>query len=115
MDGANMNAQVGLTKSCGILALMFVILTCIKHLPFLTVVVDRALDHCSRKALVPFLPGHSVVKIAKEKAIPAVSSAPYGSASVLTISYAYIKMMGAEGLTHATKDAILNANYVKEN
>jgi glycine dehydrogenase len=63
--------------------------------------------------LVPFLPGHAVVKTGGNEAIPAVSAAPYGSASILTISYAYIAMMGGEGLTRATKQAILNANYIK--
>lgn len=65
------------------------------------------------KHLVPFLPGHSVVKIGGEKSIPAVSAAPWGSASILLISHAYISMMGGEGLTEATKMAILNANYIK--
>ncbi|MFA7229431.1 MAG: glycine dehydrogenase (aminomethyl-transferring), partial [Melioribacteraceae bacterium] len=65
------------------------------------------------KHLTPFLPGHSLVKIGNDNSINAVASAPWGSASVLTISYAYIKMMGARGLTFATKTAILNANYIK--
>lgn len=64
--------------------------------------------------LAPFLPGNPVVKAGGEKAITSISSAPYGSASILTISYAYIAMMGGEGLTNATKMAILNANYIKE-
>lgn len=63
--------------------------------------------------LVEFLPGHSVVNINRNNSISAVSAAPWGSASVLPISYAYIKMMGGEGLTDATKVAILNANYIK--
>lgn len=65
------------------------------------------------KHLAPYLPGHAVVKTGGEKAISAVSAAPYGSASILLISYAYISMMGGEGLTEATKYAILNANYIK--
>ena len=65
------------------------------------------------KQLLPFLPGHPLVKVGGEKSITAVASAPWGSASILVISYAYIKMMGAEGLTHATKVAILNANYIR--
>jgi len=65
------------------------------------------------KHLVPYLPGHAVVDIDKGKSISAVSSAPWGSASILIISHAYIAMMGAEGLTNATKYAILNANYMK--
>lgn len=64
--------------------------------------------------LAPFLPGHSVVPIGNEKSIHAVSAAPWGSASILLISWAYIKLMGGKGLTDATKLAILNANYIKE-
>src|SRR5690606_4820050 len=63
--------------------------------------------------LVEFLPGHAVVEINEGKSITAVSSAPWGSASILGISHAYIAMMGSEGLTKATKHAILNANYIK--
>ena len=69
---------------------------------------------CVNDKLKPFLPGHAVVKIGGDKAIHQVSAAPWGSASILAISYAYIAMMGAEGLTNATKLAILNANYIKE-
>lgn len=65
------------------------------------------------KHLVPFLPGHAVVDINNDHSIHAVSAAPWGSASILLISHAYIAMMGAEGLTNATKYAILNANYIK--
>jgi glycine dehydrogenase len=67
---------------------------------------------CAAKHLVPFLPGHPVIQTGGNKAIGAVSSAPFGSASILTISHAYIAMMGAEGLTNATKLSILNANYI---
>jgi glycine dehydrogenase len=64
--------------------------------------------------LVPFLPGHSVVDMGGgEKSMTAISAAPWGSASILLISYAYIRMMGTEGLENATKYAILNANYIK--
>jgi glycine dehydrogenase len=63
--------------------------------------------------LAPFLPGHVMRKTGGAKGIHAVSAAPWGSASILTISYAYIAMMGAEGLTRATEMAILNANYIK--
>src|SRR5690606_24729800 len=56
---------------------------------------------------------HEVVAVSGEQGISAVSAAPFGSASILTISYAYIAMMGGEGLTNATKTAILNANYIK--
>ncbi|MBP9211438.1 MAG: glycine dehydrogenase (aminomethyl-transferring), partial [Bacteroidetes bacterium] len=68
---------------------------------------------CVAEHLVPFLPGHSVVEIGGEQSMSAVSAAPWGSASILLISYVYIKMMGATGLTNATKYAILNANYIK--
>jgi glycine dehydrogenase len=62
--------------------------------------------------LVPFLPGHAVVKLGGENPIGAVSAAPWGSASILPISWVYIAAMGAAGLTQATKTAILNANYI---
>merc|ERR1712178_353868 len=62
--------------------------------------------------LAPFLPGHSVINIAGENSSGAVSAAPWGSASILPISWMYIAMMGADGLTEATKIAILNANYI---
>ena len=62
--------------------------------------------------LAPFLPGHPVVKCGGDKAIGAISAAPWGSASILPIPYIYIKLMGAEGLTRATQVAILNANYI---
>jgi glycine dehydrogenase len=65
------------------------------------------------KHLVPYLPGHPVVKVGGEKAIPAISAAPWGSASILLISSGYIRMLGAEGMTNATRYAILNANYLK--
>jgi glycine dehydrogenase len=63
--------------------------------------------------LAPFLPGHPVVKTGGEQAIGPVSAAPYGSASILPISWAYIRMMGAQGLRQATETAILNANYMR--
>ncbi|GEO06196.1 glycine dehydrogenase (aminomethyl-transferring) [Adhaeribacter aerolatus] len=113
MDGANMNAQVGLTSPANIGAdvchLNLHKTFCIPHggggpgVGPIGVVAD----------LVPFLPGHAIVPIGDEKAISAVSAAPWGSASILPISYAYISMMGGEGLTEATKFAILNANYIK--
>ncbi|WP_026463388.1 aminomethyl-transferring glycine dehydrogenase [Adhaeribacter aquaticus] len=113
MDGANMNAQVGLTSPATIGAdvchLNLHKTFCIPHggggpgVGPIGVVAD----------LVPFLPGHAVVPISSEQAISAVSAAPWGSASILPISYAYISMMGGEGLTEATKIAILNANYIK--
>jgi len=68
---------------------------------------------CVAAHLVPFLPGNPVVKTGGEQAITSISAAPWGSASILPISYAYIAMMGGEGLTNATEIAILNANYIK--
>ena len=113
MDGANMNAQVGLTSPANIGAdvchLNLHKTFCIPHGgggPGMGPIGVAA-------HLVKYLPGHSVVDINQEKSIPAVSSAPWGSASILIISHAYIAMMGAEGLTNATKYAILNANYIK--
>ena len=114
MDGANMNAQVGLTSPANIGAdvchLNLHKTFCIPHGgggPGMGPI-------CVNDKLKPFLPGHAVIKTGGEKAITAVSSAPWGSASILAISYAYIAMMGSEGLTNATKLAILNANYIKE-
>ena len=67
---------------------------------------------CAADHLAPFLPGHPLVETGGEKGIPAVSQAPYGSALILLISWAYIKLLGTDGLTEATKTAVLNANYV---
>jgi glycine dehydrogenase len=113
MDGANMNAQVGLTSPANIGAdvchLNLHKTFCIPHGgggPGMGPIGVAA-------HLVKYLPGHAVVDINNEKSIHAVSSAPWGSASILIISHAYIAMMGAEGLTAATKYAILNANYMK--
>lgn len=113
MDGANMNAQVGLTSPANIGA----------DVCHLNLHKTFCIPHGGggpgmgpigvAKHLVPYLPGHAVVDIDKGKSIPAVSSAPWGSASILIISHAYIAMMGAEGLTNATRYAILNANYIK--
>jgi glycine dehydrogenase len=114
MDGANMNAQVGLTSPANIGAdvchLNLHKTFCIPHGgggPGMGPI-------CVNDKLKPFLPGHSIVKTGGDHAITAVSAAPWGSASILAISYAYIAMMGAEGLTQATKLAILNANYIKD-
>jgi glycine dehydrogenase len=68
---------------------------------------------CVAKHLAPYLPSNPLVKTGGDKAIHAVSAAPYGSASILLISYGYIRMLGAQGVTDATKYAILNANYMK--
>ncbi|MCD8740752.1 aminomethyl-transferring glycine dehydrogenase [Mucilaginibacter roseus] len=113
MDGANMNAQVGLTSPANIGA----------DVCHLNLHKTFCIPHGGggpgmgpigvAKHLVPYLPGHAVVDIDKGKSIPAVSAAPWGSASILIISHAYIAMMGGQGLTSATKYAILNANYIK--
>lgn len=114
MDGANMNAQVGLTSPGNIGA----------DVCHLNLHKTFAIPHggggpgvgpiCVTSDLTPFLPGSPVVKAGGEKAITAISSAPWGSASVAIISHAYIAMMGGEGLKEATKYAIFNANYIKE-
>ena len=113
MDGANMNAQVGLTNPGTIGA----------DVCHLNLHKTFAIPHggggpgvgpiAVAAHLKEYLPGHSVVKTGGNQAIKAVSAAPYGSASVLTISYAYLKLAGGDGLTLATKYAILNANYLK--
>lgn len=114
MDGANMNAQVGFTSPGKIGA----------DVCHLNLHKTFAIPHggggpgvgpiCVAEHLVPFLPSNPNVKIGSEKSIDAVSSAPFGSALVLNISYAYIKMLGAEGLKKSTEYAILNANYLKD-
>jgi glycine dehydrogenase len=114
MDGANMNAQVGLTSPANIGAdvchLNLHKTFCIPHGgggPGMGPI--GVAQH-----LIPFLPGHPVVDMqGGAKAMTAVSAAPWGSASILLISYAYIRLMGTEGLEQATKYAILNANYIK--
>jgi len=113
MDGANMNAQVGLT-SPGLIGADVCHLNlhktfCIPHGgggPGMGPIGVAA-------HLVPYLPGHPVQHIGSKSAMTAVSGAPWGSASILLISYTYIRMMGPDGLTNATKWAILNANYIK--
>lgn len=114
MDGANMNAQVGLTNPAVVGA----------DVCHLNLHKTFAIPHggggpgvgpiCVAKQLVPFLPTNPIVPTGGEKAITAVSSAPWGSALVCLISYGYIAMSGAKGLTNSTKIAILNANYMKE-
>ncbi len=114
MDGANMNAQVGLTSPGKIGA----------DVCHLNLHKTFSIPHggggpgvgpiAVAKHLTGYLPAHPFVKTGGEQGISSVSSAPYGSAGVLVIPYAYIKMMGGEGLTEATKMAILNANYVKD-
>ena len=112
MDGANMNAQVGLCRPGDIGAdvchLNLHKTFCIPHGgggPGMGPI--GVMPH-----LVPFLPGHSVIRMGGEQGIGAVSAAPWGSASILPISWMYIAMMGAAGLTEATKVAIFNANYI---
>jgi glycine dehydrogenase len=114
MDGANMNAQVGLTNPATIGA----------DVCHLNLHKTFAIPHggggpgvgpiCVAPQLVPFLPSNPIISTGGENAITAISAAPWGSALACLISYGYIKMLGAKGLTKATKFAILNANYIKE-
>ncbi len=114
MDGANMNAQVGLTNPATIGA----------DVCHLNLHKTFAIPHggggpgvgpiCVAPQLVPFLPTNPVVATGGENAITAISAAPWGSALACLISYGYITMLGADGLTNSTKNAILNANYIKE-
>lgn len=114
MDGANMNAQVGLTNPATIGA----------DVCHLNLHKTFAIPHggggpgvgpiCVAPQLVPFLPSNPVVSTGGKKAITAISGAPWGSALACLISYGYITMLGAKGVTDATKSAILNANYIKE-
>jgi glycine dehydrogenase len=113
MDGANMNAQVGLTNPATIGA----------DVCHLNLHKTFAIPHggggpgvgpiCVNEKLVPFLPTNPVIPVGGNQAITAISSAPYGSALVCLISYGYITMLGAEGLKSSTQHAILNANYMK--
>ena len=113
MDGANMNAQVGLTNP-GVIG---------ADVCHLNLHKTFAIPHggggpgvgpiCVAEQLVPFLPGNPVIPTGGENAITAISSAPWGSALVCLISYGYIKMLGSGGLKKATEYAILNANYIK--
>ncbi len=112
MDGANMNAQVGLTNPGYIGA----------DICHLNLHKTFAMPHggggpgvgpiCAAEHLVPFLPTHSVVATGGEDGITAVAAAPWGSAMLLPITYGYIKMLGGEGLRRATEMAIVNANYM---
>ncbi|MEL4307904.1 aminomethyl-transferring glycine dehydrogenase [Joostella sp. CR20] len=113
MDGANMNAQVGLTNPATIGA----------DVCHLNLHKTFAIPHggggpgvgpiCVASHLVQFLPSNPVIKTGGENAIDAISAAPWGSSLVCLISYGYIKMLGAKGLKQATSMAILNANYIK--
>lgn len=114
MDGANMNAQVGLTNPATIGA----------DVCHLNLHKTFAIPHggggpgvgpiCVAPQLVPFLPTNPIIATGGENAITSISAAPWGSALACLISYGYITMLGAKGLTNATKFAILNANYIKE-
>ncbi len=113
MDGANMNAQVGLTSPASIGA----------DVCHLNLHKTFAIPHGGggpgmgpigvASHLAPFLPGHPFARVGGPQAIPPVSAAPWGSASILLISYGYIRMLGGQGVTDATRFAILNANYIK--
>ena len=113
MDGANMNAQVGLTSPAAIGA----------DVCHLNLHKTFAIPHggggpgmgpiAVASHLAPYLPGHAIMQTGGASAIPAVSAAPWGSASILLISYGYIRMLGASGVTAATRIAMLNANYLK--
>lgn len=113
MDGANMNAQVGLTSPSIIGA----------DICHLNLHKTFGIPHggggpgmgpiCAAAHLSPYLPGHPLVAVGGKKSITAVASAPWGSGSILLISYGYIKMLGSKGVTDASKFAILNANYLK--
>jgi len=113
MDGANMNAQVGLTSPASIGA----------DVCHLNLHKTFAIPHGGggpgmgpigvAAHLAPFLPSHAVIATGGDSGVSAVSAAPWGSASILLISYGYIRMLGAEGVTAATKIAMLNANYIK--
>ncbi len=112
MDGANMNAQVGLTSPAEIGA----------DVCHLNLHKTFCIPHggggpgvgpiCVAAHLKPYLPGSPIINMGPEKAISAISAAPWGSASILAISYAYIALMGGKGLKTATEMAILNANYI---
>jgi glycine dehydrogenase len=113
MDGANMNAQVGLTNPATIGA----------DVCHLNLHKTFAIPHggggpgvgpiCVAPQLAPFLPGNPIIPTGGSEAITAISAAPFGSALACLISYAYIRMLGSEGLTDSTRYAILNANYIK--
>jgi glycine dehydrogenase len=113
MDGANMNAQVGLTSPAAIGA----------DVCHLNLHKTFSIPHggggpgmgpiAVAAHLAPYLPGHPLVTTGGPRAIHALSAAPWSSASILLISYGYIRMLGADGMTAATRAAILNANYIK--
>jgi glycine dehydrogenase len=114
MDGANMNGQVGLCRPAELGA----------DVCHINLHKTFASPHggggpgagpiAVASHLVPFLPGHPVIQVGSDQAIGAISAAPWGSANILLVAWAYVRLMGAAGLTHATKIAILNANYMAE-
>ncbi|KAJ7207389.1 glycine dehydrogenase-like protein [Mycena haematopus] len=112
LDGANLNAQIGLTNPA----------TCGGDVCHMNLHKTFAIPHggggpgvgpiCVAEHLTPFLPSHPAMPVRSSKSIDAVSAAPFGSASILLISWAYIKMLGGQGLTNSSKLALLNANYM---
>ncbi|KAF8338255.1 glycine dehydrogenase [Cantharellus anzutake] len=112
LDGANLNAQIGLTDPA----------VCGGDVCHLNLHKTFAIPHggggpgmgpiCVAEHLAPFLPSHPIVETGGPQSIDAVSSAPFGSASILVISWAYIKMLGGKGVSNATRLALLNANYI---
>ncbi|PFH49697.1 hypothetical protein AMATHDRAFT_76072 [Amanita thiersii Skay4041] len=112
LDGANLNAQIGLTNPA----------TCGGDVCHMNLHKTFAIPHggggpgvgpiCVAEHLAPFLPGHPLLESDNDKAIDAVSAAPFGSASIHLISWAYIRMLGGHGLSEASKVALLNANYM---
>ena len=113
MDGANMNAQVGLTNP-------YIIGADVCHL---NLHKTFAIPHggggpgvgpiCVAQHLVPFLPNNPIINVSSKESVESISAAPWGSALACVISYGYICMLGAEGLKSSTEYAILNANYIK--
>ena len=114
MDGAHMNGQVGLCRPAELGA----------DVCHINLHKTFASPHggggpgagpiAVASHLVPFLPGHPVIQVGSDQSIGTISAAPWGSANILLVAWAYVRMMGAEGLTHATKVAILNANYIAD-
>lgn len=112
LDGANLNAQIGLTNPA----------TCGGDICHMNLHKTFAIPHggggpgvgpiCAAEHLAPFIPGHPLVATGGDRAIGSVSAAPFGSASICLISWAYIKMLGGQGLTDSSKIALLNANYM---
>lgn len=112
LDGANLNAQIGLTNPA----------ICGGDVCHLNLHKTFSIPHggggpgigpiCVAEHLAPFLPSHPIIEVGGEQAIDAVAGAPYGSASILPISWAYIRMLGGSGLRKSSEIALLNANYI---